>query len=473
MRLSAKPPPPRPPPPPKAIVQAAIVAAAAIDPSEEFPTPDDEDPFDTTFAERVLPLEDDFDFDPRADEPTTTEPKVDPLSLLDAQDHEAHAHSLAQPIAAQPSLDIGADEDDIDPFDTSAIAAIVAPKRTEIQYLEKELLGDRPTATGDLHHSLSDPDFDPRADTTSFTGPVAATTTTTTEVSSPPPSAVDLNRRKSSLSLNIASSASPAILAFPQKSVGFVATGATTSADYLGVSTTEAAAASGKIQKPLTPYYAGDQLPEEREPDDPFDTSHVPERKPSKVELTLLERDLLASGGGGLNRSLSDPDFDPRAVTPVPTGRGAADLLATHEEHDIKVLTPALNERRSLGAAAGVRDATDDGDAEISVDTYVDPFDTSAVSRTILPGRAELRIIEDELLPQPAADQLGVVPSVLDACSDSQELGLGGKVLTPSISFDLEPAEPVEVDPFDTSIANDLAPGQVEIKLLESELIHQ
>lgn len=321
----------------------------------------------------------------------------------------------------QQSVDV--EPEDIDPFDTSAIAAIVAPKATEIQYLEKELLSDTTT----LHHSLSDPDFDPRA------------ADTVEETASPPPSTADLNRRKSSLSLNITANT------FPLKTVGFAS-------DFLVINA--AVNASGKIQKPLTPYYSA-QLVEEKEPEDPFDTSFVPARKPSRVELNLLEKDLLA--GGPLNCSISDPDFDPRAVTPVAPSAavGKADLLAVNEEHNIKVLTPAQNERRSVAS-------------EYSLDSYVDPFDTSAVSQTILPGRAELKIIEDELLPQTVAAR----QSVLDSCSDSQELGLGDKVLTPQIPFDVE-QELEDIDPFDTSIANNLAPGQVEIKLLESELIHQ
>lgn len=323
---------------------------------------------------------------------------------------------MANPIVVQPSVDV--EPEDIDPFDTSAIAAIVAPKATEIQYLEKELLSD----------SLNDPDFDPRADAAA-------------QPASPPPSTADLNRRKSSLSLNIAPNA------FPLKTVGFAS-------DFLAVNA--AASAAGKIQKPLTPYYSA-QLVEEKEPEDPFDTSFVPAGQPSKVELNLLEKDLLA--GGPLNRSISDPDFDPRAITPVaPRNAAQGDLLAVNEVHNIKVLTPAQNERRSLAS-------------ECSLDSYVDPFDTSAVSQTILPGRAELKIIEDELLPQTVADPSARI-TVLDSCSDSQELGLGDKVLTPQVPYNLEP-EPEDIDPFDTSIANNLAPGQVEIKLLESELINQ
>lgn len=319
----------------------------------------------------------------------------------------------------QASIDIP----EIDPFYTSAIAAIVLPKATEIQYLERELLNDT------IHQSLSDPDFDPRADT---------------ETIENLPSAAELNRRKSSLSLNIASNATAL------KSVGFAS-------DLLSVAGAGANVA-GRIQKPLTPYHS--ELVEEKEPEDPFDTSFVPAGQPSRVELNLLEKDLLA---GGLNRSISDPDFDPRAVTPSvqPAASGHSDLLAAHDDHNIKVLTPALNDRRSLAGE----------DDTCAIDSYVDPFDTSNVSRTILPGRAELRIIEDELLPQVVIDPT-TRQSVLDSCSDSQELGLGDKVLTPQIPLSAEQSFE-EQDPFDTSIANNLAPGQVEIKLLESELIHQ
>lgn len=332
----------------------------------------------------------------------------------------------------QASIDLPAIE--IDPFDTSSIAAIVAPKAAEIQCLERELLSDTIT------HSLSDPDFDPRA------AGVADEEPTVVE---PTPSAADLNRRKSSLSLNIQPNQ------FPLKTVGFAS-------DFL---TAVNANTSGKIQKPLTPYYS-EQPDEEAAEIDPFDTSFVPAGQPSQIELNLIEHDLLTSGS--LNRSLSDPDFDPRAVTPVaPVQRETAaartaDLLAAHDEHhDIKVLTPAQNAHQSASGS--------------SLDAYVDPFDTSTVSQTILPGRAELRIIEDELLPPVAADPAHRV-TVLDSCSDSQELGLGGKVLTPQIPFNVAQSldiEEEERDPFDTSIAENLAPGQVEIKLLESELIHQ
>lgn len=396
--------PPTRPPPPK------IVQVVRSDSDLELDEIDGTDPFDTTFAANVLPLSDDDDFDPRKDEQQLDEtplsiPVKAPIDLLNETNEELEklAHEVVQPKLFQSTVE------DIDPFNTSAVDCIVQPKAIELSLLEKELLDD------------DDIDFDPRAEEQ------------LKEIQK-----INLNRRKSSLSLNIA----PTSLA--SKSVGFAT-------DLLGANIS----GGSKIQKPLTPYYSQNQIDEaEKEVEDPFDTSFVPAGNPSKIELNILEKDLLASN---LHRSLSDPDFDPRAITPVhalPSIK--TNLLDAHEQHDIKVLTPAFNQSLDL---------------EGSLDSYVDPFDTSAIEKNILPGRAELKIIEDELLPSVITEFSSRV-TVLDSCSDSQELGLGGKVLTPQVPFSTE-LSIEDSDPFDTSIANNLAPGKAEIKQLESELIDQ
>lgn len=414
--VTAKPP-ARPPPPCSA---PAKQITFTTDPVDEF---DDDcaagdDPFDTTFVEKVLPVDEDFDFDPRADEKTveTVQPqqRPEPIDLLSESNVEFE--SLGH-ISIVPSSNTNVVVEDIDPFDTSAVHFIVQPKETEIKFLEKELLSGG-CGGSSLKHSLSDPDFDPRAEEELPKSDIKIDYDATA-------------RRKSSLSLNISGSS------VSQKSVVF-------SSDLLGVNS---AAAVGKIQKPLTPYYS-QKLIEEKESEDPFDTSFVPSTNPSKVELNIIEKDLLQQT---LKHSLSDPDFDPRAVTPIDPVK--SDLLGVSDEHNIKVLTPALNERKSI---------------ESTLDSYVDPFDTSSIDHNILPGRAELKLIENELLPN---TEQKFRATVLDSCSDSQELGLGDKVLTPQIPFTDLDAE--EQDPFDTSIANNLAPGKTEIKLLESELIHQ
>lgn len=357
--------------------------------------------------------DDDFDFDPRKGEIE----KLEPIVLEDVQlikkeiDLLAGSNSdLTELPIDIPIAPLHEEEQEIDPFDTSALSHIVQPKEAEIKILEQELLSDTK-----LQHSLSDPDFDPRAEEETYVEIQIKEDYENTA------------RRKSSLSLNISGGA--------QKSVVFAL-----GADLLGSTNL-----GGKIQKPLTPYYPG-EIVEETANEDPFDTSFVPVSNPTKIELNLIEKDLLTS----LKPSLSDPDFDPRAVTPVePVVK--ADLLAVNEEHNIKVLTPATEQPKQT--------------LEIS---FVDPFDTSTVDHNILPGKAELKLIETELLPT-----INSTPktNVLDSYSDSQELGLGDKVLTPQVPTALELEE--EQDPFDTSFANNLGPGKTEIKLLESELIHQ
>lgn len=388
-----------------------------MDLEEEFANLDD-DPFDTTFVETVITEDDDdFDFDPRKDEIEKPEPVVlapedvhlikKPIDLLAGSNSD-----LTQLPIDDPIIPLTEEEREIDPFDTSSVTHIVQPKEVEIKFLEQELLSDTK-----LKQSLSDPDFDPRAEEEPKVDIQIKENYENTA------------RRKSSLSLNISGGGA-------QKSVVFAL-----GADLLGSTNL-----GSKIQKPLTPYYPG-EITEETVNEDPFDTSFVPVSNPTQIELNLIEKDLLTS----LKPSLSDPDFDPRAITPVePVVK--ADLLAVSEEHNIKVLTPATEQPKQVEEES----------------SFVDPFDTSAVDQTILPGKAELKLIETELLPTTNPTPR---TNVLDSYSDSQELGLGDKVLTPQVPTALEFEE--EQDPFDTSIANNLGPGKTEIKLLESELIHQ
>lgn len=77
-----------------------------------------------------------------------------------------------------------------------------------------------------------------------------------------------------------------------------------------------------------------------------------------------------------------------------------------------------------------------------------------------------MKLLENELIEAVEEKR----KDVLDINSDSQELGLGGKVLTPQISLTVEESFD-DIDPFDTSFASNIAPGQAEIKIIESELI--
>lgn len=311
----------------------------------------DEDPFNTDFVATVVrekSIESD-DFDPRADEKLEAPEVVKPIGSLTVKQKDLLCGSATDltdlshvpVITASESI-----EQEIDPFDTSAVNAIVQPKETEIKFLEKELL----SAT--LKQSLSDPDFDPRAGEEK---PASAPTS--------------LAERKSSLVLNV------------QKTVVFA------------INENLFATEEDKPRKPVTPYY---------------------------------------------------PEKSTEAEKP--------DLLCVSETHDIKVLTPAGS----------------DPSEEQFDDPTIDPFDTSNASVALLPGKTELKLIESELIERLETP----VTTVLDINSDSQELGLGGKVLTPQITLPSEDSID-DVDPFDTSFANNIAPGQAEIKVLESELIHQ
>lgn len=392
---------------------------------EEESEEEDEDPFDTAYVEKIVPKsieyddefdpragnDDDDDFNPRTDEvdlfaTPSVEGKQLPASNLSVTKNDLLSTSHTDLAGIVPTLEPSADnesEPEIDPFDTSAVNALVAPGKTELKYLEQELL--------DQKASLSDDDFDPRAE-------------------EEPKDFEALRQRKSSLSLHIQPAGS--------KLVSF----AVATPDLLRVD----AEAGGKQAKPLTPYYNREpslNLDEEGVEDDPFDTTFVPTIEPSTIELDLIEKEIFKQPT--ITHSLSDPDFDPRAITPIPD-QHQADLFLAPENHDIKVLTPAKSSS--------------------SPDEDIDPFDTS-IAINILPGSTELKLLEDELI-----DKKPDAPPPTCILSDTQDNSIYVKILTPQAtgSIDLETQE--DFDPFDTSFASNLAPGETEIKLIENEFIH-
>lgn len=428
------------PPPPRPATGPRIPEVVGLIDEDEFELEAD-DPFDTGFVERVLPAtakeDDDFDpradendfdedddFDPRAEEEVTPVPtRVKTPDLFSAEEH-ASLHvtaNLAKDLLsgsasdltnlAQTPLEVLVPSEEsasfVDPFDTSAVSSIVAPGKTELKFLEEELLAN------ELKHSLSDPDFDPRADNE--------------ELPKPEENFAAIAQRKSSLSLHINGAAAKS------KTVIF----AVPTPDLLKIDGDHSLS-----KKPLTPYYTRENsIPES---DDPFDTSFVPKIAPTKLELNLIEQEL---NNATLKRSISDPDFDPRALTPseapVPVVVPRSDLLEVTEEFNQKVLTPAHQAEPE----------------------EVDPFDTS-IAINIQPGRAELKLLEDELIPAVPA----VASTSQDILSDSQDTGsIFVKTLTPQPSNSIDETD---IDPFDTSFANDLGPGKTEIKLLENELFN-
>ncbi|KAF5294255.1 hypothetical protein FQR65_LT10841 [Abscondita terminalis] len=439
-----------------------------------------DDPFDTTFAENVVPgkfelklieneilsNDNDFDFNPRVEEkleklikssvsiqvtnPAGLQDSLERISeselnLIQPEHRDLLGGSISdlsslgdQPLKPKQQID----EEYIeycDPFDTSLVDSATIPGQTELKLLEKELLSDT---------NNSDDDFDPRAE--------------------------EFNNRKASCA-----------------SVKVTFTLPLPDLDGTLIHQNH----NKKNSKPLTPYYVRENSlldepfeNEEVEEEDPFDTSFVAKVTPGKAELKVIEKELFQA-----DADFSDKNFNPRdekqvAVAKVvqtikeisekPTPLFAnnpekVDLLAADSDISVKVLTPAIDKSLNF--------------EEIS---YIDPFDTSIASN-ILPGKAELKLLETELVqsntqlkrvltdpdfnPRDAAKESDVFTVTKEVKANIPDLlehtveNISTKILTPiEVSNDIED---IDIDPFDTSIANNIGPGQTELKLLESELI--
>lgn len=225
--------------------------------------------------------------------------------------------------------------------------------------------------------------------------------------------------------------------------------------DLLGGSTTDLSVIG---HNPIEP----NNLTPETTQLDPFDTSIADSLLPGKGELKLLEKELLEDSKVSHQKVVieEDDNFDPRAeetIRPVklnlkdkrvsiPKVTFALEndfLTDDHhgELHVAKPLTPYY-----------LQDKTNEDSLEI------DPFDTSHVKHA--PGEVELKLLESELV------------EIKPKCTDilTEEEFIPHVLHTP---VEPEIAVPEEIDPFDTSFANDAAPSQTEIKLLESEFIHK
>lgn len=236
-----------------------------------------------------------------------------------------------------------------------------------------------------------------------------------------------------------------------------------------------------RVFKPLTPFYVRkNSVPENFIDDDgdlvdPFDTSFVSDIGPGKLELKLIESELF-DPATDRRLSISDQDFDPRDDKKVqiekikeivnklpekekPVKTEPLDLLSTGEEVSAKVLTPSA-EQQSFGHIS-----------------YSDPFDTS-IAVNIVPGKTELKLLETELINQEE--------DLIDQDFDPRAFNKNTKKLdfldSPSDITVHQPLNPIvcesetfdiveDIDPFDTSIASNIAPGKTELKLLESQLI--
>ncbi|GFG35784.1 hypothetical protein Cfor_03953 [Coptotermes formosanus] len=503
------------------------------------------DPFDTSFAENILPgkaelklieneilgssdldinearilsrSDSDFDFNPREDEErilSTVSIQITDPTGREKEDDETGLRSLTlghrdllggsttdlsklthEPI--QPAEQEEIPETYTDPFDTSVVEVLAAPGKAELKFLEKELLGE---AEGSLKRSLSDQNFNPRAEEPEVLKKEEA------EIDVP-----DL--------LNVESGVT--------KVVAFDIPTPSARPDLLIVGSEEGA----RISKPLTPYYVKVQPTEvcatqngDVEDADPFDTSFVDKLAPGKAELKIIESELVGEPAG-LKHSLSDQNFNPRSedvaasiVTTEVTsnqGRRFSDFAGDQRKappctlairgvtvtpvtlEDIPAaLTPASKPDLLVVEENAPVTAKPLTPAVESILEYADPFDTS-IANNLLPGRAELKVLESELVssikrsytdpdfnpraddqvadlqaepePEPVTEKPDLLnlPSeavpetkTLTPLVENSENQIGGNIVD-------------DIDPFDTSIASDLLPGRAELRLIESELIGQ
>lgn len=516
------------------IIEASFEAATFVD---------EADPFDTTFADNILPGKTELKFiEKELEELPVSEVSIsltDPagfnrdyetgLLKLDEEQKDDHDSLLSskKDLLGGSTTDLSQLADEpiapveeityVDPFDTSAVKEL-PPGKTELKVLEKELLGEQPSSCVE-----DDDDFDPRKDEELVKQSPAKPPPPrpSAPVKSVPVKPVfDVNfeedEKIEAIPTNLERKVSrPEILELaPTKAVAFELPTPSKRPDLLATTEEEKTLPS----KPLTPYYSQksieESLPiEDDEVDvDPFDTSFVNNVAPGKTELKLIESELLRQEPR-LSHSLSDHDFDPRSTAePI---RRQSDFTATSvTPGNLKLaqLQSTLIQKVEEEVIAKQEPRRQESilDAEVEVDakpltprieskpiaeeeiSYTDPFDTS-IATNILPGKAELKILESELqqIPQQLPPRpinlptvVPIVPSTVpeiddfdpraDEIKESKDfLSLDGqdpgdKVLTPLQNKDLILDD--DVDPFDTSFAT-IEPGRTELKLLESELM--
>lgn len=396
---------------------------------------DGDDPFDTSFADAVVHtqptkdiekeaviLEDDDDFDPRAEEVHykfnnrrkssvrihLTDPsgiresitsddiivkeKKSELTSLDllggsTTDLSQLGDSPLDPIDIKTEIDF-------DPFDTSIVDKIVAPGKVELKFLEQELIGATVQSTP-VYRVPSDDDFDPRAE----------------EVKS-------VERRPSR----------PENLVVKSRSVVFDVDENTLEIDP-----------KNKNNKPLTPYYTREISITEDLNEEGEATDTVAET----LTRTFSEEDLAPKVSYQAKRRHSE--YPQTKQTKIK----ASDLLHSGQtEIQAKVLTPIGPQK------APVKEAD------------IDPFDTSFATN-IAPGRTELKLLAKEFSCEETEDKGD--PDLLEPSSDDI---FQIKALTPEPVQENASLED-DFDPFDTSFAGDLNPGRTELKLLESEFLNQ
>jgi hypothetical protein len=202
-------------------------------------------------------------------------------------------------------------------------------------------------------------------------------------------------------------------------------------------------------------------------PEDPFDTTHAENLAPGKLELQIIESEIL--GEVRAQSDIEDDDFDPRADE-TKTSSVTIHVSEPTEppREDFEFPDHLTEEQRDLlgGSSTDLANLVHDpiepklGEAE---DEEVDPFDTSAVV-ALVPGKLELQILEQELLDEDEDFDPRARDDLLDENKLEVDIGVIAKPLTP------QPEQEVpEEDPFDTSFAANLGPGKAELRFIESE----
>lgn len=394
---------------------------------------DQDDPFDTSFADAVVPLtqshqvqreavilEEDDDFDPRAEEiqiilnnrrkssvrihltdPSGLRESITSDDIIEKRTENSISRDLLggsttdlTQLGDSPLNPVDINNSEIDPFDTTLVDKIVAPGKVELKLLEQELIGASPAP---IYRVPSDPDFDPRSEEPK------------------------VSERRASRPENLVVS----------KSVVFnVVNDTVVDLDV-----------KSKPSKPVTPYYT---------------------RELSITEDLNEEAEAADTVSESLTRTRSDEDLAPKIGYQVKRRHSeysntskvsikASDLLqSAPEEIQAKVLTPS-------------------GPLETELEPEVDPFDTSFATNNIAPSKTELKLLAKEFSceePDTVLDYSGK-PDLLDPSDDIFQV----KALTPEPS-DAARVPLEDLDPFDTSFASDLNPGRTELKLLESEFLN-
>lgn len=392
---------------------------------------DGDDPFDTSFADAVVPqlkqkevikeaviLEDDDDFDPRAEEfqykfnnrrkssvrihltdPSGIRESITSDDVIDKDEPSARdllggsTTDLTQ--LGDSPLDPVDIADDFDPFDTSIVDKVVAPGKVELKFLEQELIGNDSSPVS-VYRVPSDPDFDPRADE----GPKKP-------------------ERRPSRPENLVVS----------KSVVFnVNEGAGLEVE-----------AKNKSVKPVTPYYTRDISITE----DLNEEAEAADTVPDTLTRTRSDEELGPKSSYQTKRRHSE--FPQSSQAKIK----ASDLLHSGDtDIKAKILTPTAPQVPAK-------------------EPEIDPFDTTFASN-IAPGKTELKLLTKEFSCDESDNFVEKgEPDLLEPSDDLFQV----KALTP------EPPDTTrdehDFDPFDTSFASDLNPSRSEIKLLESEFLHQ